>query len=91
MERFRIRYAGRVQGVGFRATARALARQYPITGWVRNEPDGSVILEAQGLPEQLEAFAVALEREMSRYISSQEKDRTMPLQEGAEHSFEIRA
>jgi len=41
-------FTGRVQGVGFRATAASIARDHPVSGWVRNEPDGRVRLEAQG-------------------------------------------
>ena len=41
-------FSGRVQGVGFRATVRELAEKLPVTGWVSNEPDGRVKLEAQG-------------------------------------------
>jgi acylphosphatase len=37
-----------VQGVGFRATVRQLARGLSVTGFVRNESDGSVYLEVQG-------------------------------------------
>ena len=51
---------GRVQGVGFRWYARGLARKLGLTGHVMNLPDGSVALEAQGQPEQLEAFAYHL-------------------------------
>ncbi len=40
--------SGRVQGVGFRYTARYLARARGLTGWVRNEYDGSVTLALQG-------------------------------------------
>lgn len=48
MLRLHIRFAGRVQGVGFRMTAQAVAESLNLTGWVRNEPDGSVSLELQG-------------------------------------------
>jgi acylphosphatase len=42
------RVTGRVQGVGFRAFTQATALQLEMTGWVRNEPDGSVTGEACG-------------------------------------------
>ncbi len=43
-----IKVSGRVQGVGFRYTARNAATQLGITGWVRNEFDGTVSMEVQG-------------------------------------------
>ncbi len=39
---------GNVQGVFFRASAQQEARKLDLTGFVRNLPDGSVELEAQG-------------------------------------------
>jgi acylphosphatase len=56
LERRQVRFSGRVQGVGFRATARALALSHDLTGWVRNEPDGTVLLEAQGRTQNLDGF-----------------------------------
>lgn len=50
------RFTGRVQGVGFRATCRRLASRHELTGWVRNERDGGVRLEAQGEEEALRDF-----------------------------------
>ena len=41
-------FHGRVQGVGFRYTARHLACSLGVTGWVKNEWDGTVIMEVQG-------------------------------------------
>ena len=46
--RKRIVFHGRVQGVGFRYTAKYLAQSLGLTGWVRNEWDGTVTLEIQG-------------------------------------------
>lgn len=46
--RERICFHGRVQGVGFRYTALHLARSLGLTGWVRNEYDGTVTVEVQG-------------------------------------------
>jgi len=41
-------YSGRVQGVGFRATAAALARRHQLGGFVRNLDDGSVEAVVEG-------------------------------------------
>jgi acylphosphatase len=37
-----VRISGRVQGVSFRVWTRARAEEFGLTGWVRNEDDGSV-------------------------------------------------
>lgn len=47
-KRLSARIHGRVQGVGFRHFTTTRARKLSVTGWVRNEPDGSVRLEAEG-------------------------------------------
>lgn len=48
--RVRLVVRGRVQGVGFRYTAREAAFECGVAGWVRNLPDGSVEIVAQGTP-----------------------------------------
>ena len=45
---------GDVQGVGFRFAVRRLARELDLTGFAVNQPDGSVLVEAEGSPERLE-------------------------------------
>jgi acylphosphatase len=45
---------GRVQAVGFRASARSRARSLGIAGWVKNTLDGAVEAELEGAPERLE-------------------------------------
>lgn len=50
---------GRVQGVGFREATVRRARDLGVLGWVRNDPDGTVGVHAEGPAErvaQLEAF-----------------------------------
>jgi len=53
---FKITIAGRVQGVGYRHAARTNARYLGITGFVKNLPDGSVYIEAEGNRNQLDEF-----------------------------------
>ena len=53
-------YSGRVQGVGFRYTAKTVAAGFEIVGIVRNLPDGRVELVAEGLRAELEEFRAAL-------------------------------
>jgi acylphosphatase len=55
-----ILYAGNVQGVGFRYTAKSVATGFEITGTVRNLSDGRVELLAEGSKEELEAFRRAV-------------------------------
>jgi len=59
-ERLSARIAGRVQGVGFRNFTRMRARQLGVAGWVRNEQDGSVRLEAEGPRGALEELLDAV-------------------------------
>jgi acylphosphatase len=49
-----ITFTGRVQGVGFRFTARRAASRRQLTGYVRNMPNGSVEMLAQGRPEDVD-------------------------------------
>ena len=59
--RMQIYYAGRVQGVGFRYTARTVALGFEVTGSVRNLPDGRVELIAEGERAELEEFRRAIQ------------------------------
>jgi acylphosphatase len=56
MRRVRVVVRGFVQGVSYRASATAEARTLGLTGWVRNQPDGSVVLEAQGASDRVDAL-----------------------------------
>ena len=66
--RYEIRFTGRVQGVGFRATAQSIAQQFAVTGWVRNEPDGSVKCVVEGEPREVERFLGQVKDVMQRHI-----------------------
>lgn len=63
-----VRYAGQVQGVGFRYTAQRLAEGFPVAGYVRNLPDGDVELVAEGDAADVDAFLDAVARQMAGYI-----------------------
>ena len=56
MHAVNIRITGKVQGVFFRETARQVAEDLGLAGFVRNEPDGSVYAEAEGEKEQIKKF-----------------------------------
>ena len=53
--------SGRVQGVGFRNFTQMKAQRLGIEGWVRNEPDGSVRLVAEGAREELDQLVEAVQ------------------------------
>jgi acylphosphatase len=59
--RLRLVVRGHVQGVGFRWFVREAARSAGIAGWVRNNPDGSVELEAGGAAPALARLRAAVE------------------------------
>ncbi len=56
MKRVELTIHGRVQGVFYRASAQDKARILGLTGWVRNEPDGTVTATAEGDKEKLKEF-----------------------------------
>ena len=70
-------YEGVVQGVGFRYTACRVAARFGVTGYVRNLPDGRVLLVAEGPPEELDRFVAAVAAAMERYIE-QVQETTRP-------------
>lgn len=66
-------YEGRVQGVGFRYSARRVASGFDIAGYVRNLPDGRVELVASGEPREVDDFLQALrESELAGHIVREE-------------------
>ena len=56
MKHLNITVKGKVQGVYYRASTKAVADQLGIRGSVKNEPDGSVFIEAEGEPTLLDMF-----------------------------------
>jgi acylphosphatase len=68
LERREIYFSGRVQGVGFRYTARSIATRHPVRGYVKNLSDGRVLLVVEGSPQALDGLVEAIRAEMDRYI-----------------------
>ena len=62
--RKKIIFHGRVQGVGFRYTAKQMARSLGLTGWVKNEYDGTVLMEVQGREPMIYKLMEGLNRNM---------------------------
>lgn len=53
---YKINIRGKVQGVGYRYNAQAQAHKLNLTGFVRNEHDGSVLAHAEGDEESVNRF-----------------------------------
>ena len=86
--RVSICFYGRVQSVGFRYKLRYLAEKYSVTGWARNEYDGSVSTELQGLEEDIDKILQALYND--RYIEIDDiRKRSLPVDE-EERGFGVR-
>ena len=69
-----ILYSGTVQGVGFRYTTRGFAVELGLTGWVKNLPDGTVEIFAEGKKETIEEFLVKLGKHFEGYIKDRRVD-----------------
>jgi acylphosphatase len=68
IERRRVHYSGRVQGVGFRFTAHRIAQGFNVGGFVRNLPDGRVEVVVEGGHADVDAFLEAVRSELDHHI-----------------------
>lgn len=73
-ERRTILYSGMVQGVGFRWSTVNALRNLPVTGYVRNLPDGRVELVLEGEPEAAEEAAGRVRTALRRYIRDERQE-----------------
>lgn len=80
--RVRLRIHGHVQGVSFRYYARQRAAALGLSGWVRNQPDGTVEAEAQGPEEAVEQFVAWAHEGPSLAEVHRVAVERMPLAEG---------
>jgi acylphosphatase len=81
-------FTGRVQGVGFRYAALQVAREFEVSGFVANLPDGRVVLEAEGAPDEVKAFISAVHERMEGYV--RKVDRTAAARPPQFEGFSIR-
>lgn len=85
--RRRYRFSGVVQGVGFRYEAMLLAGQLDLTGWARNEDDGTVTVEAEGAEACIDGFLRAM-KAVSRFDITDIEEEDLPPR-GTETAFRI--
>lgn len=89
--RLHLRFIGTVQGVGFRWTNQGIANQLNLTGWVRNNDDGSVEMEIQGPPAAIAAHLDAVHAYYHRFNNRIWLDEERPLAAHADDKgFEVR-
>lgn len=78
---------GFVQGVGFRYRTIHAAELVGATGWVRNNPDGSVTMEIQGTEQQIDKVFQMIEQ--GTYVSIDNMTtKTIPVLED-ERGFKV--
>jgi acylphosphatase len=65
--------SGRVQGVGFRYQTLQIAKEYDVSGYVANLPDGRVRLEVEGTAAEVRDFVAAVQERMAGYIRKVEQ------------------
>lgn len=81
-------FYGRVQGVGFRYTAKYLARSLGLTGWVRNDEEGTVTMEVQGREPLINKMLTGLNG--GHFISIEWMDtEEIPLEEEREFTVKV--
>src|ERR671936_660716 len=89
VERRQFRVGGIVQGVGFRPFVYSLARRHGLGGFVLNDGEG-VVIEVEGVPEQLDAFVLDL-REKAPALARIDSLVARPLAARGEREFAIAA
>jgi acylphosphatase len=76
MIRFTVHFSGHVQGVGFRYTARNIARGYALSGYVANLPDRRVELVVEGQESVAQAYVDELTHAMAGFVKQTQVDRS---------------
>lgn len=89
LERRRVHYSGRVQGVGFRFTTEHLAQTFEVSGYVRNLSDGRVEVVAEGETNELQLFLDSIQHALGDKIHAVETE-GLPAIEPKLQGFVIR-
>lgn len=85
----RVKISGRVQGVAYRAWTQGEAERLGVAGWVRNEPDGSVVALIAGPPDKVSEMIDAFWR--GPHLANVANVEAEPAQFDGEHwRFRIR-
>jgi len=87
MTRAHVIFSGRVQGGGFRWTTLRVSRGFAVTGFVKNLPDGTVELAAEGDQAEVQRFLDAVAGELASNIDHTDLARSESS--GASSSFDI--
>ncbi|NDV62991.1 acylphosphatase [Puniceicoccales bacterium CK1056] len=83
-----VHFSGRVQGVGFRYQTFQIAKEFDVSGTVRNLADGRVRLEAEGDKNQVQAFVDEVADQLGVFI--RQVERTESEQPPRHKGFSIR-
>ncbi|MEX0794451.1 MAG: acylphosphatase [Pirellulaceae bacterium] len=68
--RLSVWFSGNVQGVGFRQTSWQIAQSHPVSGWVRNLPDGRVEMLVEGAASDCTAYLAVVQERLEENIRS---------------------
>lgn len=82
--------SGRVQGVGFRATAHQKAGQLGVTGWVKNLANGNVELVAEGERSKVNKYIESIQYGLSPFIRVENVDVSISENTKGYASFEVK-
>lgn len=81
VKRYRVRFSGRVQKVGFRLEVQELAVRLGLTGWCENQPNGDVLAEFQGPTERID-FLISFMESLKRVKITDRQVDEVPVRHG---------
>jgi acylphosphatase len=79
LHRITIRFFGKVQGVGFRRAVFDVVNHWSVTGFVKNEPDGTVLVVMESSQQQADLLIEKMKKAF--LLSSVQIDVKDPLQD----------